>query len=159
VTHSRRIGAVLGAVITTAAVVGPVSQGSSRWRCAATQVRGQVVKAGVFTGYIAPSYDVVGGRFRLHVGDYRNRAIGLSQKIPWYAPVDSGVDGHLTIAWARLAPAPTRRFTLKAPTGGIYPQGYVYPTAFSPPSAGCWRLTFRSGSVTSTLEVLVSGRG
>ena len=148
-------------VIVTVGAAAAVSaaDGSGRSQCAAQPVRGNVVKAGVFTGYISQQYDVVGGRFRLHVGDYRNRATGLSQKIPWFAPTDSGVNGDLLVTWTRLDPLPSRRFTVRAPTGGIYPQGYVYPTSFSPPSAGCWRLTFRSGSVTARLTVLVRGRG
>jgi hypothetical protein len=145
--------------ISAAAAAVSTADGRDRSQCAAKPVRGNVVKAGVFTGYIAPRYDVVGGRFRLHIGDYRDRAIGLSQKIPWFAPVDSGANGDLRVTWTRLTPLPPRRFTVRAPTGGIYPQGYVYPTSFSPPSAGCWRLTFRSGSATGRLTVLVRGRG
>jgi hypothetical protein len=72
-------------VVIGAAAFVSTADGSGRSQCAATPVRGNVVKAGVFTGYIAPRYDVVGGRFRLHVGEYRDSAIGLSQKIPWYA--------------------------------------------------------------------------
>ena len=117
-----------------AAAAASTADGSGRLQCAATPVRGNVVKAGVFTGYVVPAYDVVGGRFRLHVGDYRNRATGLSQKIPWFAPVASGANGDLVVTWTRLSPLPSRRFTVMAPTGGIFPQGYVYPTSFSPPS-------------------------
>lgn len=146
-------------VVAGAAAAVSKADGSGLFQCAAQPVRGNVVKAGVFTGYVAPQYDVVGGRFRLHVGDYRNRATGLSQKIPWFARVDSGANGDLVVTWTRLDPLPSRRFTVQAPTGGIYPQGYVYPTSFSPPSAGCWRLTFRSGTATGRLRVLVRGRG
>jgi hypothetical protein len=146
-------------IAIAAAAAVSAAEGGGGAHCAATPVRGNVVKAGVFTGYIVPGYDVVGGRFRLHVGDYRNRATGLSQKIPWFAPVASGANGDLVVRWTRLAPLPARRFTVRAPTGGIFPQGYVYPTSFSPPNAGCWRLTFRSGSATGSLTVLVPGRG
>jgi hypothetical protein len=142
-----------------AAATASTADGSGRLQCAATPVRSNVVKAGVFTGYVVPAYDVVGGRFRLHVGDYRNRATGLSQKIPWFAPVASGANGDLIVTWTRLSPLPSRRFTVMAPTGGIFPQGYVYPTSFSPPTPGCWRLTFRSGKATGRLTVLVRGRG
>jgi len=153
----RTLWMVVIAIAATASV--SAAKGSDRSQCAATPVRGNAVKAGVFTGYVVPGYDVVGGRFRLHIGDYRNRATGLSQKIPWFAPVASGANGDLVVRWTRLAPLPARRFTVKAPTGGIFPQGYVYPTSFSPPTAGCWRLTFRSGSATGRLTVLVRGRG
>jgi hypothetical protein len=146
-------------IAACAAVAASAADGRGRSQCAATPVRGNTVKAGVFTGYVVPAYDVVGGRFRLHVGDYRNRATGLSQKIPWFAPVASGAAGDLVVTWTRLTPLPARRFTVMAPTGGIFPQGYVYPTSFSPPTAGCWRLTFRSGRATGRLTVLVRGRG
>jgi hypothetical protein len=142
-----------------AAAAASTASGSGYLQCAAAPVRGNVVKAGVFTGHVVPAYDVVGGRFRLHVGDYRNRATGLSQKIPWFAPVASGANGDLVVTWTRLTPLPSRRFTVMAPTGGIFPQGYVYPTSFSPPTAGCWRLTFRSGRAIGRLTVLVRGRG
>jgi hypothetical protein len=41
--------------------------------CLATPVHGGVVKAGPFVGRVAPGYDVVGGRLRLHVGPWRVR--------------------------------------------------------------------------------------
>jgi hypothetical protein len=113
-----------------------------------------VVKVGPFTGHIAPQYDVVGGRFRLHVGSFRDKAIGLSQKIPWYARPGSAVGRSLVITGTRLTPRPVRSFKQE-----FRAAGRVFPTIISPPSAGCWRLVFTSGSVTSTLKVLVTRPG
>ena len=70
--------------------------------CLATPVHGDAVRAGPFTGYIVPQYDVVNGRFRLHVGAYRNRATGLSQKIPWFVPRSVPVKGSLVVVGRRL---------------------------------------------------------
>lgn len=156
---SLRVLAVLLVVAGAAAFVVPTSPGRSRWHCQATPVRGQVVKAGVFSGLITPTYDVVRGRFRLHVGDYRDRALGLSQKIPWFAPTNSGSTFDMTIYWTRLAPLPARRFYVRAQMAGATGRGYAYPTSFSPPDAGCWRLRFQSGTATGTLTALVSGQG
>ena len=151
--------ATLVAVAGAAALVVPPSPGSTGWQCVATPVQGQVVRAGPFVGQIVPRYDVVGGRFRLHVGIYRDRASGLSQKIPWFVPVKSGVGTDLTISFKRLAPLPPRRVTIRAQTGGDFPNGRVFPTAFVPPTPGCWRITFRSGAATGSLVALVSGDG
>jgi hypothetical protein len=71
--------------------------------CLATPVHGNVVRAGPFVGYVVPLYDVVNGRFRLHVGEYRNPATGLSQKIPWFIPRRYPVRGRSSLsddAWA-----------------------------------------------------------
>jgi hypothetical protein len=70
--------------------------------CLATPVHGDAVRAGPFTGYVVPQYDVVNGRFRLHVGAYRNRAAGLSQKIPWFVPRSVPVKGSLVVVGRRL---------------------------------------------------------
>jgi hypothetical protein len=145
------------AALTAGAGAVTTAAGYDSRPCLATPVHGNVVKAGPFTGYLARQYDVVAGRFRLHVGPYRNKATGLSQKIPWYAKPESGVDSYLVVTGIRVRPQPARRFKQTSTTGGLFPQGYVFPTSFSPPSAGCWRLTFSSGSATGTLTVLVRG--
>ena len=150
---------MLFAAVSVAALIVSPSQGHDQWRCLSAPVTGQIVRADPFVGYVVPRYDVVGGRFRLHVGVYRDRASGLSQKIPWFVPVKSGVGSDLTISFKRLAPLPARQFTVRSRTGGDFPNGRVFPTSFAPPTAGCWRVTFRSGDATGTLKVLVSGVG
>jgi hypothetical protein len=158
----KRVAGRIAALLTgagAALLIVPSSPGGTEWRCLAAPVHGQTVRAGPFVGQIVPRYDVVGGRFRLHVGIYRNRAIGLSQKIPWFVPVKSGVGSDLTISFKRLVPLPARRFTVRSQTGGDFPNGRVFPTAFVPPTPGCWRITFRSGAATGSLVALVSGDG
>src|ERR1041385_1608853 len=82
---------------------------TARAACPATPVHGSVVRAGAFTGYVTPAYDVVQGRFRLHVGEYRDRATGLSQKIPWFVPLRYRVSDWLVVRGRRLD-APARPF-------------------------------------------------
>lgn len=154
-----RAASALFVAASIAALIASPSEGNNQWRCLSAPVDGKVVRADPFVGYITTSYDVVAGRFRLHVGAYRDRASGLSQKIPWFVSVKSGVGSELTISFTRLVPLPARRFTVHSRTGGDFPNGRVFPTAFVPPTAGCWRITFRSGRATGTLKVLVSGIG
>ena len=97
---------MLFAAVSVAALIVSPSQGHDQWRCVSAPVTGEIVRADPFVGYVVPRYDVVGGRFRLHVGVYRDRASGLSQKIPWFVPVKSGVGSDLTISFKRLAPSP-----------------------------------------------------
>jgi len=127
--------------------------------CLATPVHGDVVRAGPFVGGIARQYDVVNGRFRLHVGGYRDRAIGLSQKIPWFIPRSYAVGPTLVVRGRRLGSRLGRfKSTLQQASSENNPRQWIYPSSFSPPRAGCWRLTFQSGRVTGRLTVLVSNR-
>jgi len=127
--------------------------------CLATPVHGNVVRAGPFVGYLAPQYDVVNGRFRLHVGDYRDRASGLSQKIPWFIPRSYPVRWSFTVIGRRLGPIKGRfKSVLQQASSPSNPNKWVFPSSFSPPRAGCWSLTFRSGRVRGRLTVLVSNR-
>jgi hypothetical protein len=127
--------------------------------CLATPVHGDVVRAGPFVGYIVPQYDVVNSRFRLHVGEYRNPATGLSQKIPWFIPRRYPVRGSLVVVWRRLGSVRVRfRTVLHQTWSPSNPKRWVFPSSFSPPNAGCWRLTFQSGRVTGELTALVSNR-
>jgi hypothetical protein len=124
-------------------------------RCLAASLDGNRVHAGPFTGFISPKYDVVEGRFRLHVGEYRDRTTGLSQKIPWFLPHAYRVGGSLIVRGTRLAP-PGRTFSESLQEAGSPdPDQHVFPSAFAPPASGCWKLTFKTGRVTGSLVVLV----
>ncbi len=128
--------------------------------CLATPVRtlsdgSVVVRSGPITGYITPGYDVVRGRFSLHVGPWRVKD-SLSQKIPWYIRADAAGGSAIVMIATRLRPLPKRTFQQTFQTGGSgYPQGTVYPSNIEPPSAGCWRLTMRAGHVTAGFIALV----
>jgi hypothetical protein len=127
--------------------------------CLATPVRQGLhvpaVRAGPFLGLIAPEYDVVDGRFSLHVGPERDPATGLSQKIPWFASARSPVKPSVIVTGKRLDAegAPWRQVLRQAWASN---EGmWVYPSNLSPPSVGCWRLTFTSGKVRARLRALV----
>jgi hypothetical protein len=122
-------------------------------RCLAAPVQDDRVHAGPFWGGIAPQYDIVDGRFRLHVGAYRDRATGLSQKIPWFLPEKYRVGASVLVRGRRLAP-PGASFSETLQEAGSSGD-HVFPSSFAPPSAGCWRLTFKTGKVTGSLVVLV----
>jgi hypothetical protein len=125
--------------------------------CLATPVHGDVVRAGPFVGYVVPQYDVINGRFRLHVGGYRDPATGLSQKIPWFVPQGYPVHGSLTVTGRRMGASGGRfKTVLWQSWSENSPGRLVYPSIFSPPRAGCWRLKFASGRVQGTLTVLVT---
>jgi hypothetical protein len=124
--------------------------------CLATPVHDGKVQAGPSVGYVTVGYDVVRGRFRLHVGPYRVPN-ALTQKIPWFVPLRYRVGDTLVVTGRRVgAPARTFRQTFARAYSPDSPNKHVFPSIISPPSAGCWRLTFRSGAVTGTLTALVS---
>ena len=125
-------------------------------RCLAKRVDGDKVHAGPFTGLIDPDYDVVGGRFRLHVGAYRDRATGLSQKIPWFLPRAYRVGVFLVVHGRRLAPGPGA-FTQRFPEAGSSDptDPHVFPSVLRPPRPGCWRLTFWTGRAAGSLLVRI----
>ena len=123
--------------------------------CAATPVHGNVVRAGPFAGHVDPHYDVVAGRFRLHVGGFRDRRVGLSQKIGWTFPsrLYRRVGESLVVEGRRVG-SPGRRFR-QGFALAYASSGPFFATNISPPSAGCWRLAFSSGTVAGALTVLV----
>lgn len=126
--------------------------------CPAQPVSDGVVKVGPFRGMIAPQYDVVDGRFRLHVGGYRDKSIGLTQKIPWFVQVRAGSGPRLVVTGTRLSPSPhTFRVRLERAeySGQDQERRYVYPSNISPPAAGCWRIRFQSGTIDAHVVVLV----
>jgi hypothetical protein len=146
-TRDLRQGAGYGRVIVSDASL----------RCLAKRVDGDKVHAGPFTGLIDPDYDVVGGRFRLHVGAYRDRATGLAQKIPWFLPSSYRVGVFMVVHGRRLAPRPGA-FTQRFPEAGSSdPDQHVFPSVLRPPRPGCWRLTFSSGRATGSLLVRIDG--
>jgi hypothetical protein len=134
----------------------PSKGGATPAPCGATRVEGEAVRAGPFKGLIVPKYDVVGGRFRLRVGQYRDRSTGLTQKIPWLVRGTAHAGPRLRITGERLD-APHRGFSLalRRVTGSDGRK--VYPSIIAPPAEGCWRLHFRSGATTASLIVLVRG--
>jgi hypothetical protein len=143
-----------------AVVVATLAGAPAAVACEATPVDGRSVRAGHFRGYIVPRYDVVDGRFRLHVGDFRDRDAGLTQKIPWFVPARHNPTARLTIWWRRLDGDGRFRVRLQgAPDAPSHRNRWVYPSGFSPPREGCWRLRFRSGEARGRLTVLVRGRG
>jgi hypothetical protein len=143
--------------MSLAAVAAVLVAAASTPDCAATRVHGETVRAGPFVGNIVPRYDVVGGRFRLHVDGMRDADTGLSQKIPWWVSRRVHVTRRLVISGRRLDGSGRFRVLLRRVPGD--PGHWVYPSNLSPPHAGCWRLRFHSGRVRARLTVLVLGRG
>jgi hypothetical protein len=156
---TRAVALLVGAGIACAlaGAASPASDrvGASRFTCLATFVRGDVVRAGPFTGGIDPDYDVVNGRFRLHVGPWRDRSIGLTQKIPWFLPGKYRVGVYLVIRGKRLAPA-GGSFTWRLPEAGSLDSQHVFPSIPSPPKPGCWRFSFQTRLVQGRLLVRVT---
>jgi hypothetical protein len=86
-------------------------------------------------------------------------ATGLSQKIPWFISRRYPVRGTLVVVGRRLGSVTGRfKYMLHQSWSPSNPKRWVFPSSFSPPSAGCWRLAFQSGRVTGGLAVLVSSR-
>jgi hypothetical protein len=125
--------------------------------CLAAPVHGDRVRAGPFVGGIVPRYDVVEGRFRLHVGGYRVPG-SLSQKIPWFAPRGAHVSNFLVVVGRRLDRPGSFRQRFTRAYSPDTPEAVVFPSNLAPPRAGCWRLTFMSGRLVGSLTVLVSNR-
>lgn len=119
------------------------------------------MKVGPFSGQIVPQYDVVDDRFRLHVGGYRDKATGLSQKIPWFVPMRAGSRPRLLVSGTRLSPS-RRSFRQQLRraeyAGQAKERRYIYPSNLSPPAEGCWRLRFQSGTIDAHVTVLVGHR-
>jgi len=139
-----------GCLLSTATAAG--SRPTSK-ACPATLVEGDAVRAGLFRGLIAKDYDVVDGRFSLRVGGMRTET--MSSKIPWFVSSSYRVEHQLRIA-GRGYYATARRFTqMQQRAGGGPGRGGVFPSIIDPPTAGCWRLTFRSGDAFGQVTVFV----
>ena len=152
----RTLAVLIGAGIACglAGAASPASRHVAA--CLATRVQGDAVHAGPFTGLIYPRYDVLNGRFRLHVGAFRDRATGLSQKIPWFLPAKYQVGPFLVIRGRRIAPAGGSFKVSLQEAGSSDPSQHVFPSALSPPKAGCWRLSFQTRLVQGRLVVRVT---
>jgi hypothetical protein len=155
VTWPGTVVLLLASAITLALTRG-TAEGSSS--CSAQLVSGGVVKVGPFRGMIVPQYDVVDGRFRLHVGGHRDKVSGLSQKIPWFVSMGAGSQPRLLVTGTRLSPS-RRTFHQRFGRAEYARQDregrYVYPSIISPPAPGCWRLRFQSGTIDAHVIVLV----
>jgi hypothetical protein len=117
--------------------------------CRAAPVVAGLVHAGPFTGHVnGPDY-IVDGRFRLHV---RGR-----NKMGWFLPRKRATNAPwLSVKGVRLAP-PGRAFIDQIAEifySGKPANQHVYASNFEPPTAGCWRLTFKTRRVTGSLVVL-----
>jgi hypothetical protein len=124
--------------------------------CAATPVDGGSVRSGPLTGLILRRYDVIDGRFRLHVGYYRDRSAGLSQKIPWFVRFGASAGRSLRLKGTRLGPR-RRTFSqvFRRADGGDADGRSIFPSIIRPPTTGCWRLEFTTGKTTARLTALV----
>jgi hypothetical protein len=150
--------AVLAAAAAVAASLGGSASGTPGARtCPASPVDGSQVHAGVITAGIDPYTDVVDGRFRLHVGEYRDVASGTFQKILWWAPADRRVGGRLVVRGHRLF-GPKRTFVQRFNRAYSVPDDPArafYPSTIIPPRAGCWKLTLTTGKLRNSLVARV----
>ena len=124
--------------------------------CLAAPVHAGKVHAGPFTAAVQPRYDVVGGRFRLHVGPYRDVRRRIIQQLDWSVPRRFRVGPRLSATAVRLSPAPRTVFAQWFPASATaLLKGHVFPSVLQPPSAGCWRLTLQTDAAKASLTVLV----
>jgi hypothetical protein len=154
----RTLGCLLLAALAlvlggTASSLG--AHGTGGAACVASPVDGSVVHAGVITGGIDPYTDVVDGRFRLRVGPWRDRATGLTQKILWWAPSSRRAGGVLVVR-GRTILGRKKTFVQRLFEAGTEDQSRrYYPSIIKPPSAGCWRLTLKTGRLRNALTARV----
>lgn len=134
---------------------GPAAAALTFAACLATPVQGPNVKAPPFTGRVAPEYDVVDGRFALHVGPLRDPVTELSQKILWVLPgkYRRYVGPQLAFTWRLDGVVRSRACTYGTSRAGD--PNYYFPSILAPPLAGCWTLTLMTGRLKARLTVLV----
>ena len=145
-----------GGVVTSLTVSGGSgSEDADSDPCPATRVDGQHVHAGRFTGAISPDYDVLNGRFRLRVGQYRDLKTGLTQKILWSVSRQAKVGARMRIEARRLPPLSSRTFRMTLRATSATGARWFFPSIVRPPAEGCWRLRLTSGTTTGSLIVLV----
>src|SRR5215203_2643183 len=152
----KRASALASIVAIAAAIGGSASGKPAARTCPASPVDGEQVHAGVITGGIDPYTDVVYGRFRLHVGEYRDVASGTFQKILWWVPsVRKGIGERLVVR-GRTLYGPRRTFVQRLNRAYAADSTKAfYPSTIVPPSAGCWRLTLTTGKLRNALTVRV----
>jgi hypothetical protein len=155
----RALGWIISASLALVLVGSATSSARSGRRiaaaCIVSPVGGSTVHAGVISGGIAADYDVVDGRFRLHVGPYRDVERGLTQKILWWLPQSYRVGARLVVRGHTLS-GRKRTVTQRFWEAGTSDSTRRYfPSIVSPPSAGCWRLTLQTGKVRNALTVRV----
>jgi len=153
-----KVGLVLVGVLTAVAIVdGSASGEPSAVTCRASLVHGDYVHAGPIRGAIDRFTDVVDGRFRLHVGKYRDVASGTFQKILWSVPAMRRAGGELVVRGRKLF-GRKRTFVQRFQQAGTeHETRRYYPSTIIPPSAGCWRLTLRTGHLRNALVARVDG--
>jgi hypothetical protein len=137
------VGALALLLTSAVCIAGPVQQRNGSL----------AVKVGPLVGYLT-EYDSVDGRFSLRVGPLRTRN-GLSQKIPWF-PEPGAKIGSTLVVTGRALSFPTPRSFSQSFRVALSPS--MFPTIISPPSAGCWRLTFTTGPTSASIAVLVRPR-
>jgi hypothetical protein len=135
--------------------------------CLATPVSAdrRTVNVGPFAGTLAAGYDDVNGRFSLRVGGMRTAT--MSSKILWLLPPgyvlpNDGPNGEtrLVVTGRRLG-TPARRFKqvfLGGKESTAVGERYYFPSILKPPAVGCWRLTFRAGTVSGSATMLARPR-
>jgi hypothetical protein len=141
----------LALLATTACLATPVSADRS------------TVNVGPFVGTLAARYDDVNGRFSLRVGGMRTAT--MSSKIFWLLPPgyvlpNDGPNGETRlVVTGRWLGTPVRRFKQVFLGGkGGTDQRYGFPSILKPPAVGCWRLTFRAGTVSGSATMLARPR-
>ena len=154
-----RLGFALASLVVVAVVLGGPASGKSVVRtCPASPVDGNYVHAGVIRGAIDPETDVVDGRFRLHVGEYRDLGRGIFQKILWSIPSNRKRIGGRLVVRGRTLFGPKRTFVQR------FNRAYAddttqafYPSTIVPPNAGCWKLALTTGKLHNALVARVDG--
>jgi hypothetical protein len=136
-------------------VFGSLAAALASTACLATPVHGSTVNASPFTGRIYPEYDVVDGRFALHVGPFRDVDAKTSQKILWVLPprFRSKVGAQLAFT-GRLNGAVQYRYRAAGTTSGN-DSNFYFPSNLAPPNAGCWTMTLTTGRLKAQLVVWV----
>jgi hypothetical protein len=143
-------------------VFGTLAAALTSTACLATPVHGSTVNASPFTGRIYPAYDVVDGRFALHVGPLRDETTQTSQKILWVlAPKYRKQVGSRLVFTGRLDGVIRYRYTASGTTAYNNPSdtNYYFPTNLAPPTAGCWTFTLTTGRLKARLVAWVRPLG
>ena len=138
---------------------GPFAAALTSAACLATPVDGNWVKAPPFRGGIYPAYDVVDGRFALHVGPLRDAATQTSQKILWVLPPKYRKQvGSQLVFTGHLNGVVQYRYRTYGTTSGN-DANYYFPSNLAPPKAGCWTMTLTTGRLKARLVVWVRPLG